>query len=215
MSFMYPLGLLGLIGVPILLLIYVLRSKYNEQTVASTYLWALSEKFFKRRNPLSGITGIISLVLQILMVVFLSLAISRPIFTIPDSASEYCFVLDAGGSMNTKNGFSTNFEKGKDYIENSINRANLGSSYTLISLSNEGDVVYERVTDKKLAIDMLNDLSCTDCPTDDLDALALAQAHFNKNTSTLVYFVTDKDYETSENVEIVNGRQENIYFRWC
>ena len=75
MSFMYPLGLLGLIGVPILIIIYILRSKYNEQTVPSTYLWTLSEKFFKRRNPLSGITGIISLILQILMVIILSLAI--------------------------------------------------------------------------------------------------------------------------------------------
>ena len=28
MSFMYPLGLLGLIGVPILIIIYILRSKF-------------------------------------------------------------------------------------------------------------------------------------------------------------------------------------------
>ena len=78
MSFMYPLGLLGLIGVPLLIIIYILRSKYNEQTVPSTYLWHLSEKFFKRRNPLSGITGIISLILQILMVIILSLASPVP-----------------------------------------------------------------------------------------------------------------------------------------
>ena len=47
MTFLYPLGLLGLIGVPLLILIYILRSKYNEQTVPSTYLWTLSEKFFR------------------------------------------------------------------------------------------------------------------------------------------------------------------------
>ena len=69
MRFLYPLGLLALIGVPLLIIIYILRSKYNEQTVPSTYLWTLSEKFFKRRNPFSGLTGIISLILQILMVV--------------------------------------------------------------------------------------------------------------------------------------------------
>ena len=209
MSFVYPLGLLGLLGVPVLILIYVLRSKYNEQTVASTYLWTLSEKFFKRRNPLSGITGIISLILQILMVVFLSLAISRPIFTIPNSASEYCFILDASGSMNSKNGFSTDFEKGKDYIEDCINKANLGSSYTLITTSFDGEVIYERVTDKKLAINMLRDLSCTDSPSEDGRALALAQKYFGENNSTILYFVTDKDYETSKNIEIVNVGLQN------
>ena len=72
MTFLFPLGLLGLIGVPVIVIIYVLRNKFNEQTVPSTYLWILSEKFFKRRNPLSGLTGIISLILQILTVVTVS-----------------------------------------------------------------------------------------------------------------------------------------------
>ena len=209
MRFLYPLGLLGLIGIPILLVIYILRSKYNEQTVASTYLWTLSEKFFKRRNPLSGITGIISLILQILMVIILSLAISRPIFTVPESASEYCFVLDASGSMNIKSGLKTRFEKGKDYIEDTINSARLGSSYTLVCVSDKGSVIYERVTEKKLAISMLNDLSCTDIPSGNDDGLELAQKYFSENTSTLVYLVTDKDYKNSKNVEIVNVSSQN------
>ena len=210
MRFMYPLGLLGLIGVPVLVLIYILRSKYNEQTVASTYLWTLSEKFFKRRNLLSGITGIISLILQICMVVFLSLAIARPIFTIPDSASQYCFVLDGSGSMNTLSGLKTRFEKGKDYIEETISSARLGSSYTLVYLTNEGSVIYEQVTDKKLALSMLDDLSCTDSPAEDSDVLEIAQSYFDLDSSTLVYFVTDKDYEDSENVEIVNVSSQNV-----
>ena len=209
MRFLYPLGLLGLIGVPLLILIYILRSKYNEQTIASTYLWTLSEKFFKRRNPLSGLTGIISLILQILMVTILSLAISRPIFVVPESASEYCFVLDASGSMNTKSGIKTCFEKGKDYIEDTIDRARLGSSYTLICLSDDTSVVYERVTDKKLALNMLEEISCTDGSSENKDALELAQNYFNENNSTLVYFVTDKEYNASENVEIVNVGSHN------
>lgn len=210
MSFLYPLGLIGLIGVPLLILIYILRSKYNEQTVASTYLWTLSEKFFKRRNPLSGLTGIISLILQILTVIIISLAISRPIFVVPESASEYCFVLDGSGSMNTKNGNDTNFEKGKDYIEEAIDRARLGSSFTLVYMASESSVVYERVTDKKLAKEMLDELTCTDGPSENSDALEIAQKYFNENTSTLVYLVTDRDYESSENVEIVNIGSQNV-----
>ena len=93
MSFLYPLGLLGLIGVPIVILIYILKNKYNEQTVPSTYLWTLSERFFKKRNPLSGLAGIISLILQILTIIFVSLAIARPVFVVRESALEYCNVL--------------------------------------------------------------------------------------------------------------------------
>lgn len=209
MSFLYPLGLLGLIGVPILIIIYILRNKYNEQTVPSTYLWILSEKFFKRRNPLSGLTGLISLILQILMVIFTSLVIARPVFTVPESASEYCFILDGSGSMNGESGNKSCFERGKDYIEDTIDSARLGSSYTLIYVGVDTSVVFERISEKDLAIDMLSELECTDGPVEYADALTEAQKYFDENTSTLVQFVTDKDYESNENVEIVNVSLQN------
>ena len=210
MSFLYPLGLIGLVGVPILILIYILRSKYNEQTVASTYLWTLSEKFFKRRNPLSGLTGIISLILQILTVIIASLAIARPVFVVPDSASEYCFIIDGSGSMNTTVGGKSYFEQGKDYIEDTIESARLGSTYTLISVGGDTSVVYQRVSDKGLAIDLLSDLKCSDGPVEYGDALSEAQKFFDENTSTLIYLVTDKDYESSGNVEIVNLSSQKV-----
>ncbi len=211
MSFLYPLGLIGLVGVPLLILIYILRSKYNEQTVPSTYLWTLSEKFFKRRNPFSGLTGIISLILQILMIILVSLAIARPIFTIPNSASEYCFVLDASGSMNATDGIGSRFDRAKSEIEDLINDARLGSTFTLVYASNENaDIIYERVSDKQLAKEMLSDLECSDCPTDYSNALSRAQNYFNENTSTLVYLVTDKDFASAENVKIVNVGSQKV-----
>jgi hypothetical protein len=147
MSFIYPLGLLVIIGVPIVILIYILKNKYNEQTVPSTYLWMLREKFFKRRNPLSGLTGIISLILQILTVIFVSLAIARPVFVVPESANEYCFILDCSGSMQmTDNGDKTRFELAKEKITSVINEAGGGSSYTLVTANAESGAVYERLT---------------------------------------------------------------------
>ena len=209
MSFLYPLGLLGLIGVPLLIIIYILRSKYNEQTVPSTYLWTLSEKFFKRRNPLSGLTGIISLILQILTVIFASLLLARPIFVIPESASEYCFILDGSGSMNTVKDGKTYFDEGKERIEEIIDDARLGSTYTLIYASSETSVVYERVSDKDLAIDMLMELSCSDGSVKYTDAVLKAQEYFDENTSANLYFVTDKNYNSHNNVEIVNVGLQN------
>ena len=56
MRFLFPLGLLGLIGIPVIIIIYILQSKFTEQTVNSNYIWHLSDRFLKRKNPLSGIT---------------------------------------------------------------------------------------------------------------------------------------------------------------
>ena len=131
MSFLYPLGLLGLIGIPIIIIIYILQNKYTEQTVNSTYIWKLSEKFLKRRNPLSGITGLISMILQILLVAAISLAVARPIFTLPGAAYDYCFVLDASGSMTmieNEEESKTRFDLAKEEIVNIIDEAKDGSS---------------------------------------------------------------------------------------
>ncbi|MDE7076738.1 MAG: BatA domain-containing protein, partial [Clostridia bacterium] len=43
MTLLYPLGLLGLLAIPVLILIYIIKSKYTEQVISSTYLWTLSE----------------------------------------------------------------------------------------------------------------------------------------------------------------------------
>ena len=208
MRFLYPLGLIGLIGVPIIILIYILKNKYNEQTVPSTYIWTLSEKFFKRRNPLSGLTGLISLILQILAVVAISLAIARPIITIPDSAGEYCFVIDGSASMNMASNGETRHERAKDEIAKIIKDAKLGSTFTLISSTSETMVVYERISDKDVAIEMLEELNATDEGATYTDALASAQGYFDENPSFSVYLFTDKTIAAHQNVEVVNVSSE-------
>ena len=52
MSFLQPLGFLALLAIPVLVVIYIIKSKYTEQVIPSTYLWELSERFLKRKNPL-------------------------------------------------------------------------------------------------------------------------------------------------------------------
>ena len=100
MTLLYPLGLIGLIGVPLLILIYILKSKYKETTVASTFLWELSDKFMKKKQPFSTLKGLLSLILQILCVIFVSLSLSHPILHLKDSAKNYLFILDESASMN-------------------------------------------------------------------------------------------------------------------
>ena len=213
MSFLYPLGLLGLIGVPIVIIIYILKNKYNEQTVPSTYLWTLSERFFKKRNPLSGLAGIISLILQILTIIFVSLAISRPVFVVKESALEYCFVLDCSGSMKMENQGNTRFELAKNEISEIIKDAGGGSTYTLVAASSKSGTVYERITDKKLALEMLSEVECSDGMIDESDALLAAQKCFDENPSFVTYLMTDKSYSEHKNVEVVSfGTQNDVNY---
>lgn len=215
MSFLYPLGLLGLIGIPILIFIYIIKNKYTEQTVSSTYLWTLSERFLKRKKRVSRLAGIISLLLQILAVTVISLLIAHPIITIPDAAHEYCIILDGSGSMHMDSTVAkesgetvlTRFEAGKKAISDMVDDAVDGSNFTLIYVGDTTDVIFEKSTDKDQIELLLSDLKPAYDSTDLTEAIGLAQGYFNVNTSTRTYLVTDTTYEAVENIEVINVAQ--------
>lgn len=203
MTFLYPLGLIGLVGVPILILVYIIKNKYTEQIVASTYLWKLSERFIKRRNPLSRLAGLISLILQLLLVTAISLAIAHPVVILEGEAREYCFVLDASGSMSMTDGTRTRFERGKDAIASYITSATDGSTYSLVYVGDETRTVYDRIEDKEDALLLLSELTPVHNDIVLTDAIGIAQGYFNDSPSTLTYLVTDKSY-TAENITVVD-----------
>ncbi|MBQ7387627.1 MAG: VWA domain-containing protein [Clostridia bacterium] len=203
MSFMYPLGLIGLIGIPIVIIIYILRSKYNEQTISSVYLWRLSEKFLKRRNPLSGITGIISLILQILTITVISLAIAHPVFVLPNAAHDYYFILDSSSSMNMESGKDTRFELAKDEITKVIKSAADGSSYSLVSVSDKAERVFDGVTDKRSARELVDALTPGNTHGESADLIRAAQDCFDGDPSGYIYVITDKSYSSTQNVNVI------------
>ncbi len=221
MTFLYPIGLLGLIGIPILIVVYLIKNRYTEQTIASTFLWRLSERFLKRRNPLSRITGIISLILQLLLVAALSLAVAHPIIVLPGAAHEYCFILDGSASMNMESDGKTRFDLAKEEILKVVDEAKEGSTYTVVFVGGTTETVLEKADDKSRVSDKLSSLECSDGSVEYTDAIGIAQGYFDSNASTLVYLLTDTDYEMAENVTLVNvARSENnisledvIFFR--
>ncbi|MCH5148995.1 MAG: VWA domain-containing protein [Clostridiales bacterium] len=204
MSFVYPMGLLGLIGIPILIIIYIIINRYTEQTVASTYLWTLSNRFLKKRIRISMIGGIISLILQIIAITMISLAIAHPIIVIPASANAYCFVLDGSGSMMITQSGKTRFDVAKGSIEDVIDGAMNGSTYTLVFSGDSPQTIYSGITDKDRAIKLLNGLTCSHNSKPIENALNLAQRYFDENPSTITYVATDKTYTVTENIKLIN-----------
>ncbi len=212
-SFTYPLGLLALIGIPILIIIYIIKNKYTEQTVSTTYIWRLSEKFLKKKKKLPKIAGIISLILQLLSVVAISLIIAKPVFTYHNSANEYCFILDGSGSMRAEEDDKTRFDSGKEKIKEIINGTMNGSTYTLIFATDSStDKVYELISDKDEAIEKLEALTVSSSSENMEEAMSIAQAYVDENSSAIVYLISDKSYEITSNVEYINVSREEINF---
>ena len=213
MSFQYPLGLLGLIGVPVLIIIYIIKSKFTEQTVSSTYLWTLSNQFLKKKRKDNKLTGLISLILQILAVVVISMTIAHPVFTLRGAANDYYFILDSTGSMNVvSEGGKTRYELGKEHIREIIEDSVDGSLYTLVSVSNDVSVLYEKEDDREVALSLLEKAQCGHGSSELADALQRAQRYYSDNDGVRAFLVTDKMYEGAENVEIMDVSDDSNNF---
>ena len=204
MTFVHPLGLLGLIGIPILIIIYIIKTQYTEQTVSSTFIWTLSEKFLKKRNPLSKVAGIISLILQILTILTLSLAIAHPVIILPDAAQEYCLVIDASASMSMTDGSSTRLDRAKAEAKEIVDGATEGSVYTLVVVGETTYTVYEHLDSKKQAIALIDEVQPAHTADSMIDACGIAQGYFDENNGLVTYLFTDKDYLNTNNISCVN-----------
>ena len=138
-----------MIAIPILIIIYIIRNRYKEETSPSTYLWELSEKFLKRRNPLRKMEHLLALIIQILTIAGLAFALAHPQFTLPGQADNIVFVLDASASMNMKDKEGvTRFDAAKAEILQVTKDAPLGCKFTLVTSGDEPKVIFQDVTDK-------------------------------------------------------------------
>ena len=95
MSFLFPFALFGLLAIPALIIIYILRNKYKEETAPSTYIWEMAAKLLKRKNPLSRFEHLLALIVQCLAIAVFSVALAHPVFTLEGQADDIVFILDS------------------------------------------------------------------------------------------------------------------------
>lgn len=209
MSLLQPLGLLGLIGVPIIIIIYIIKSRYVKKPVASTFIWKRSLKYVKRKIPLSLILSLL-LILQILTVVAASLAISRPTVK-PFKSNEQIIILDASASMQTVLEGKTRFEVAKETILSEADGVGSNSGISVILAGAKAESIIERSTNKIDIVYKLENITCTDGDSDIDGALELASKIQEQNAGATIKLITDKDFESAENLEVVNIARAGEY----
>ncbi len=211
MTFLYPFALLGLIAIPILIIIYIIRNKYKEATAPTTYIWELASKFLKKKNPFSRFEHLLALIVQILAITILSLALAHPVFTLKEGADNIVFVLDASASMSMEHDGKTRFERAKGLIAEKAEAAASGSTYTLILAEKEPRIVCQKVDDITRFEMYLDSVSATDVASPLLDAIASAQVLFSSGECNLCYLATDQSCGEMANISFldVSDNEEN------
>ena len=116
MTWLLPIGLLGLLGVVALILIYIIKPNYQQKRVSSTYVWRLSLKYKKRKLPVNRLQNIIQFICQFLVLTIAGLLIAQPVLSALESSdsNEKVIIIDASANMMASSDNETRFERAID-----------------------------------------------------------------------------------------------------
>src|SRR5881392_1531561 len=100
MPFSTPLALLGLLFVPAVVAMYLLRLRRTETVVPSTLLWQRLAADVEANAPWQRLRRSLLFLLQLLLVIVLALLAARPFLERPAGlARDLVLVVDASASM--------------------------------------------------------------------------------------------------------------------
>jgi len=144
MSFVYPAGLLSLLGVGVLILVVLLRRKHEETTLSSTYLWRLALQVQKQNQTIQRLKKALVFVLELLCVILGALLIAQPVITLPGADTGYVAILDGSGSMRlTGADGKTRFARAQEAILRDVDALPWGSRVTVILAGDDAQVLLQ------------------------------------------------------------------------
>jgi Ca-activated chloride channel family protein len=133
-TFLPPTALLGLLALPVILLLHLLRSRRPERDFSSLVLWRGLERKRRgrlpRRLPLSFL-----LLLQLLVALGLTAALARPVLpTVREPESHTLFILDRTTSMAAQEDGTSRFDRARQLIEAHLEAMQDADGLTVVSL---------------------------------------------------------------------------------
>lgn len=203
-----PLGLLGLLAILALILIYILKPKYEDKKISSTYVWILSLRYQKRKVPLQWLKNSLLLIVQIILIALIAVMMAQPYVVLSSKSGEKIVILSASASMMAETDGKTRFDRAKSEIADLAEKTTADQDkFTVILAADNADYVIRRSNTVSFIKQKLTDAKCTFSQADISGAMKLAEDVLKENPNADVYLYTDCDYEKPGKVHVVNVAQ--------
>jgi hypothetical protein len=205
MSWLTPIGFLGLIGLIVLLIIYLIKPNYQNKQISSTFVWKLSLKYRKKKLPISKLRNILLVICQCLIITACAFILAQPFIDGDDldADKEKVIIIDASGSMRADIEGETRFERAvamaTEQVEEVLSR---GGKVSVILADMDPSFIVQRL-DAESKNDILNELAFLTDTNDfkcsygaaDIDgAMQMAEMILEENPKTEVILYTATEY---------------------
>jgi hypothetical protein len=202
-SLLAPLGLLGLVFVPLILAFYMLRLRREERTVSSTYLWQHLVRDVEANAPWQRLRRSLLLLLQLLLVVLLVAVVARPVLERPAAlARDLVVVVDASASMAARDVFPDRLTAAKQAAMDALRDLPSDGRVSVIAAAESARVVANEATGAGRASRAIASIRPTTATADLSEALRLADALAARASGAEILVLTDDAGEVAPDVRL-------------
>jgi hypothetical protein len=192
MSLLAPLGLLGLVALPVIAALWMLRLRRPEREVSSTFLWQHLVRDVEANAPWQRLRRSLLLLVQLLCALLLVAVVVRPALERPAGlAHDLVLVVDASASMSATDVPSDRLDAARRAAIGALAQLPSGGRVSVIAAWDKARVVANEVTDTSHAARAIEAIQAS-VGTGDLEAaLRLADALAARASGSRILVVTD------------------------
>jgi hypothetical protein len=192
MPFITPLALAGLIFVPAVIAMYLLKLRRDETVVPSTLLWSRLSTDVEANAPWQRLRRSLLLLLQLLLVIALVLLAARPFLERPAGlARDIVLVVDTSASMAATDVAPNRLAAARDAAIAALGDLPTGGRVSLIAADRSARIVVNETTDLSRVRQAVDDLEPSSTTGDLGDALELASKLAARSGDAQILVATD------------------------
>ena len=192
MPFATPLALLGLLFIPAVVAMYLLKLRRHDRLVPSTLLWTQLPSDVEANAPWQKLRRSLLLLLQLLLVAILALLAARPFLERPAGlARDVVLVLDTSASMAATDESPNRLEAAKAAVLVALRELPAGGKVSLVTADRTARIVVNETADLGRVRQALAEIQPTSAAGDLGDALELAGKLAARSGDAQILVATD------------------------
>lgn len=192
MKLIFPQALWFLSLIPIFVLMYILKQRYEERQFSSLYLWHQVVLDTDATSPFQRLKSSLLFLLQLLILLMCIFALTNPfIWWDNNNYENVVIVIDTSGSMSAQSEKGTKLDEAKEKALNLVNSISSGSKVTLINASRNFKVEVSGSNEKGLLIKKIREIEPTNSAGNIEESLSLVKSICNQYESYRAFYFTD------------------------
>jgi len=195
LSFATPYGLIGLLAIPLIILLYILKQKREKVTVSSLILWSKVLSDMQASTPWQKLQKNLLLFLQVTAAILIVLALAG--FSLqfqPNASSAVIVVIDNSLSMASTDIKPTRLDAAKKDAIKFIDDLHENSRVTVVSIGREANVLIYSSTSKDEAKKSIESIRKTTGYVDAAKAEELVLSLKNQDPDSQIVLFSDTPY---------------------